>query len=449
MKEFKNYLLCVGDNREKLKDLEDNSIDSIVTDPPYELGFMNKGWDASGIAYNVEMWKECYRVLKPGGFLLSFGGTRTYHRVACAIEDAGFELKDCIMYVFGSGFPKSHDLSKALDKELKMERTEVIGYSRGVTVASEDNQYGGINRGSVGIKQTGIDLPITAPASEIAKKYSGFGTALKPAYEPIILAKKPINAKNIASNLIKYGTGGINIDGCRVECDSKGSFPTGYHSTDTTVGKIRNEFRMEDRNPNGRWPANFIHDGSEEVIELFPNTKSSKPSEKNKDGGDYPENHTMELGFKKLQRTGFDDKGSVARFFYCAKASKQDRNEGCEDLEEKQYSSDGRETPNETAYQRNNSVSSNNHPTVKPTELMRYLVKLVTPPDGIVLDPFMGSGSTGKAAMLEGFKFIGIELNKEYVEISKRRIEYGLQNRKTTGTIRISGTTNREEPEID
>lgn len=293
--------MILGDCREVLKQIPDNSVDSIVTDPPYELGFMGKSWDSTGIAYDVGMWRECLRVLKPGGHLLSFGGSRTYHRMACAIEDAGFEVRDQIMWLYGSGFPKS----KNLDGD-----------------------------------------------------WQGWGTALKPAHEPIAVARKPLDG-TVAANVLAYGTGALNIDGCRVALgDEKPySYPNGrggegWHGRETLS---RNLAAPVDGNPAGRWPANVLHDGSDEVLDAFPSNES--------------------------------------RFFYCAKASKKDRGEG------------------------------NNHTTVKPTDLMRYLVRLVTPLDGTVLDPFGGSGSTLKAAKLEGFNAIMVEQNPDYLEIAKRRVE--------------------------
>lgn len=337
----------LGDCIEKMAELEDNSVDSIVCDPPYEIGFMAKKWDNTGIANNVEMWKQVFRILKPGGHLLAFGGTRTYHRMTCAIEDAGFEIRDCLMWVYGVGFPKSHNIGK--------------------TVKSETSDW------------------------------EGWGTGLKPSVEPIVMARKPFKG-TIADNVLKYKTGGLNIDACRISSDDifdnvkpRDITKLNTKRKDETEeeAKIRKntvpQEALEKLQKLGRWPANVLHDGSEEVINLFPN--------------------------------------NAARFFYSAKVSKKDRNEGCEDLEKKQYSFDGRETPIENAYQRNNSISSNNHPTVKPTELMRYLCRLVTPINGIVLDPFMGSGSTGKAALLDGFSFIGIEMNEDYFEIAKHRIK--------------------------
>lgn len=371
---MKMVKLLIGDNRIKLKELPSNGIDSIVTDPPYELGFMGKSWDASGIAYDVSLWKECLRVLKPGGHMVAFSGSRTYHRMACAIEDAGFQIRDQIMWVYGSGFPKSLDISKAIDKS-KGEMIETT------FKPNFKNQIFGSGMGG------GVTDKSWRPTTPEAQEWQGWGTALKPAHEPIVLARKPLSEKTVADNVLKWGTGGINIDGCRV----KGNAPP------RRVGEARNNAVYgKDRRPiNGsgyeRFPANFIWDGSQQVMDLFPETKHAKPS--NGDG-------------EKLDDNG----GTAGRFFYCAKASKADRDDGLMRMPE--TTSDGQEIP----------LRKNFHPTVKPCNLMRYLCKLITPPAGIVLDPFTGSGSTGKAAVLEGFDFIGCELSEEYAKIAKGRI---------------------------
>jgi site-specific DNA-methyltransferase (adenine-specific) len=385
--------LLLGDCRDRLKELPDNSIDSIVTDPPYELGFMGKSWDASGVAYDVRVWQECLRVLKPGGHLLSFGGSRTYHRMACAIEDAGFQIRDQIMWVYGSGFPKSLNVSKAIDKAAGAER-EVIGVrtdGMSATAMKPDKGWNANSMGSV--------LDVTAPATAEAKVWNGWGTALKPAHEPIVLARKPLDG-TVANNVLKHGVGGINIDGCRVDFVSEGdrneSTTKNQHkdfgTKPMTNNNVYGDYSMmqpANYNPTGRFPANFIHDGSDEVLELFP---SDKPNQ------------------------------SAARFFYCAKASKKDRNEGLDGFEEKRP--DERTTTGMGTFdEKGVAKQSNHHPTVKPTDLMRYLCRLITPPNGTVLDPFTGSGSTGKAAVLEGFSFIGVEQSEEYIAIAEARIK--------------------------
>jgi DNA modification methylase len=433
-----------GDCLDVLRTMADNSIDAIVTDPPYGLSFMGKRWD-----YDVpdeDIWRECLRVLKPGGHLLAFAGTRTQHRMAVRIEDAGFEIRDMIAWVYGSGFPKSLDVSKAIDRQRddteqvyqvtawirsardaagKSNRDiddafgfagmaghwtstksqpavptldqipkllDVLGLSlddvpdeireliwtlngnKGQPGAAwfEREVVGSVTKGSSPLAnnhngrwndgQEDGTFNITAPATAAAKEWAGWGTALKPALEPITVARKPI-VGTVANNVLTWGTGGVNVDGSRIPCESG----------------------------QGRWPANLIHDGSEEVVGLFPQTNSGGFC-----GTTQQPTNGQSKG-KERQRTREDrlpDSGSAARFFYCAKASKADRGD------------------------------ANHHPTVKPTDLMRYLCRLVTPPNGTILDPFMGSGSTGKAAIMEGFRFIGIEREAEYLEIARARIDH-------------------------
>jgi site-specific DNA-methyltransferase (adenine-specific) len=382
-----DYTLHHGDCLDVLRTMADNSVDAVVTDPPYGLAFMGKRWDYD--VPSVEIWAECLRVLKPGGHLLAFAGTRTQHRMAVRIEDAGFEIRDMIAWVYGSGFPKSLDVSKAIDKAAGAER-EVVGQrTTGI----------GTGEGSTPIMGDG-NRDITAPATPEAQQWSGWGTALKPALEPITMARKPL-AGTVAANVLEHGTGAINIDGCRVEGAIGPTYQTGGNgkvgSGGVYEGGYRGEWSSADPHPesvrhhaSGRWPANLIHDGSEEVMGLFPQTAASKSGGKAGWQDQY-----VGGTYKPIERTGYDEApGSAARFFYCAKASKADRGEG------------------------------NTHPTVKPTGLMRYLCRLVTPPGGIVLDPFMGSGSTGKAAILEGFQFIGIERDAEYLAIAEARISY-------------------------
>lgn len=369
-----------GDCLEVLMTLEDNSIDSIVTDPPYELGFMNKKWDSTGIAYNVDLWKECLRVLKPGGHLLAFGGTRTYHRMTCAIEDAGFEIRDCIQWIYGSGFPKSHDISKAIDKKLGTYVEGKLLPSSRTTGAS-----------ATGIATTFRKKTASNPQSPEAQQWKGWGTALKPANEPIVLARKPLSEKTVAENVLKWGTGGLNIDGCRVGWKDERDRKNGWRASPSNDDK--NEYTsfksgsFGEQNERGRFPANVILD--EEAGKLLD------------------EQH----------------KGA-SRFFYCAKASKKERNMGLEDMPEV-ISNDGRDktlASGNMPHNRGNVPKKNHHPTVKPVKLMEYLIKLVTPPEGIVLDPFLGSGTTAIAALNTGRYFIGIEKEKKYVDIAKKRI---------------------------
>lgn len=454
--ERNKFKLYNGDCLEILKTLEDNSIDSVVADPPYGISFMGKKWDYD--VPSVEIWKECLRVLKPGGHLLAFAGTRTQHRMAVRIEDAGFEIRDMIAWVYGSGFPKSLDVSKAIDKAAGAER-EVVGlksnyHSEGKRAGSGLNQHGVIDGSFSNPDQA---AQITAPATEPARQWQGWGTALKPALEPITVARKPL-VGTVAANVLEHGTGALNIDGCRVDMSDAdaayiGERIGGFNATKSiggngaySGGETMDRVAMYDAS-KGRWPANLIHDGSDEVIEDFPYSKSGS-MKANTTRADQTTTNSVCYGVYGGNATDKEiiaSEGSAARFFYSAKASKSDRNEGCENLIAKKYSHDGRETPNETAYQRNNSVGQNFHPTVKPTTLMQYLCRLVTPPNGIVLDPFMGSGSTGKAAMLEGFRFIGIERDESYMEIAEARINFACTGNIKSKSIEKSVTIQSKE----
>jgi site-specific DNA-methyltransferase (adenine-specific) len=326
-----------------------------VTDPPYGISFMAKKWDYD--VPSVEVWKEALRVLKHGGHALIACGTRTQHRMVVNIEDAGFEIRDVVSWIYGSGFPKSLNIGKAIDKAAGAER-EVVG-----TETKARSTSGNSALPTMGGDTQYKTWDITAPATEAAKQWDGWGTALKPACEFFTLARKPLSEKTVAANVLKWGTGGINVDRCRVDPtnDVSGWSKTGSKESENRAMSGANYKReAKPDNPQGRWPANLIHDGSQGVLELFPESGDRSPS----------------------------------RFFYCPKASKSDRDEG------------------------------NNHPTVKPTTLMRYLCRLITPPNGVVLDPYMGSGSTGKAAMLEGFDFVGCELSDEYYKIAEKRITH-------------------------
>lgn len=400
--------LHLGDCLEILSTMPEMSVDAIVTDPPYGLSFMGKKWD-----YDVPdeaVWQECLRVLKPGGHLLCFAGTRTQHRMAVRIEDAGFEIRDMIAWVYGSGFPKSLDVSKAIDKAAGAER-EVVGQGWRV-----DKKQGAVNYG--GGTPDGA-YSITAPATPEAQQWAGWGTALKPAMEPITVARKPLIG-TVAENVLRYGTGAINVDGCRV----------GEFCNTTLSGMQRwNDYRHGHEKylteqivkiANGRFPANFIHDGSDEVVGLFPVTKPSKATQRGS-VKIFEQGEGQWIG-ESTQRGHDDSGGSAARFFYCAKASKADRDEGCEGMEARFAPTMGNGIGGKEHDPETGTPKRNHHPTVKPTDLMRYLCRLITPPGGIVLDPFMGSGSTGKAAVLEGFNFIGIERELEYIEIAKARI---------------------------
>ena len=439
-------LIINADCIEHMNSMLPNSVDSIVTDPPYHLtsivkrfgkegsapaqygtdgvyarsskGFMGKEWDGGDIAFRTEVWEAALRVAKPGAYLLAFGGTRTFHRMAVAIEDAGWEIRDCCMWVYGSGFPKSHNVGKAIDKAAGAER-EVVGVDDKINIY-EDNKnhkfYAEDSGNPIYAKKT-----ITAPATEAAREWDGWGTALKPAWEPIIVARKALDG-TVAENVQKWGTGAMNIDGCRVGTDDNlngGAYAATGTERDDGWGMQR-AGAGEYKQPLGRWPANLIHDGSDEVVAGFPQSKSEGGTKGGAPGNVYANGK----GIPHPQFFNYGDTGSAARFFYCAKANNRDRNEGCEGLEEKQRD-EGRKAGGvggDNPRNRGLQLRTNHHPTVKPTDLMRYLCRLVTQPNGTVLDPFMGSGSTGKAAVLEGFNFIGIERNAEYIEIARARI---------------------------
>ena len=395
-------MILEGDCLDVLKTLDDESIDSIVTDPPYGLSFMAKRWDYD--VPSVEVWKECLRVLKPGGYLLAFAGTRTQHRMCVRIEDAGFEIRDMIAWVYGSGFPKSHNVSCAIDKANgHPNRGRAIPTASTFQASDIEQKH----------KLTSNPVEAYEAKTDAARQWHGWGTALKPALEPITVARKPF-VGTVADNVMRYGTGALNVDGCRVGTENTRRVSNaGTNGAGWGMG-VSAHLNGSDQ---GRWPANLIHDGSDEVVGLFPEAgggHGKRGAVRRMEGWGMGGNN---------ETVGYGDSGSAARFFYCAKASKRDRDEGLS-LPARQYSHDGRNKPIENAYQRNNSTARNNHPTVKPTELMRYLCRLVTQPNGVVLDPFCGSGSTGKAAALEGFRFVGIEREPAYAEIARARIAH-------------------------
>jgi DNA modification methylase len=388
-------MIVQGDCVALMAELAPGSVDAIVTDPPYGLGFMGREWD--DLPPGIPWAKQCLRVLKPGGHLLAFGGTRTYHRLACAIEDAGFEIRDCLAWMYGSGFPKSLDVSKAIDKANGVAREPL----ERVQGAAND----GVFIGDATTKDGGGDVrwnykpefDATAPATPEAQQWQGWGTALKPAHEPIVLARKPL-AGTVAANVLEHGTGALNVDGTRIGPDPGYSYPNGAGGSTFSIGAGNDGTRTDPvESTAGRWPANVLLD--EESAAGMPG----------------------------------EDGQSVSRYFYVAKASSAERNAGLEGFEEREagnfeddayeWATDSRGNPRRAPIAKRNV-----HPTVKPIELMRWLVRLITPPGGVVLDPFTGSGTTGCAAALEGFDFIGFEREHEYVAIAEARIQWWSQH---------------------
>ena len=386
-----DFWLYQGDCVEVLRSWPEASVDAVVCDPPYEIGFMGRDWDQAGVAFSRATWEQVLRVLKPGGHLLAFGGTRTYHRMACAIEDAGFEIRDSIHWMYGSGFPKSLDVSKAIDKAAGAER-EVVGPGPWNHVKGDNaKQHKSLIR-------PGGQHTVTAPATDAAREWSGWGTALKPAHEPVVLARKPLIG-TVAENVLTYGTGGLNIDACRIGTSK--NVPASPSKSDGTAGIYGQGIgpgsaQHSGFDPNvGRWPANVMFD----------------------------EAAAAELD---AQAEG------VSRFFYVAKPSRRERDHGLEGFPaqsagaatDREDGSAGLNSPRAGAGR--TGGAKNVHPTVKPVALMRELCRLVTPPGGIVLDPFVGSGTTGMAARLEGFRFVGIDQSAEYLTLAHARIAAAL-----------------------
>lgn len=444
------YKLYQGSMLDMLEVIEPESIDAIITDPPYELNFMGKGWDNSGIAFQKETWEKCYEVLKEGGYLLAFGGSRTFHRIACAIEDAGFEIRDTIMWLYGSGFPKSMAVDRAIEGKLtlgsankqefkKLNGEKTTNKGLGFTKMQYEN--------GIRPKDYSTDeherLVSFEPTTDLAKQWQGWGTALKPSYEPIIVARKRFNG-SLVDNIIKNGVGAINIDECRVGNEERTQF-SGRSSEQTTVFNSFNQENAHYETVVGRFPANTIltYDETDidEVCGGFPDTSGGKrhntairKSEKNSG-----------YGFDVNTRNEIDDSGSASRYFYCAKASKKDRDEGLDQFENVSGSEiTGRkegskglvmEGGKQNPYAGKASpCNKNTHPTVKPVELMQYLVRLVCPKGATILDCFNGSGSTGKAVMYESiendknYKYIGIELTEEYLPIAEARIKHAMED---------------------
>lgn len=415
-----------GDCLDVLGALSENSVDSVVTDPPYALtsivkrfgktsladgtqtsdrsrkgadgyarlakGFMGKEWDNGAVAFSAELWARALRVLKPGGHLLAFGGTRTFHRLACAIEDGGFEIRDAVIWHYGSGFPKSHDVSKGIDRAAGAVRV-ATGEIRRASIqrngAGADWEAGAFASHPEATKR----VAITASATESAREWEGWGTALKPATEIICLARKPLSEKTVAANVLRWGTGALNIDGTRIGTRTESN---GIVVSDNMAMSGANYGRIPVGETVGRWPANACHDGSDEVLTAFPDNggaRGGNPRERNGTRG-VVYGAGLEKGGDRIVR---NDSGSAARFFFSAKADRDDR-------------------------------LGTFHPTVKPVDLMQWLCRMVTPRGGTVLDPFAGTGTTGEAALRDGFKAILIEREAEYREDISRRMSLFLES---------------------
>lgn len=380
-------ILEIGDCLEVMKLFPDASVDACICDPPYSLAFMGRSWDThSNFQEWCEKWgREVLRILKPGAHLLAFGHPRTYHRLVCGLEDAGFESRDTIQYLYGSGFPKSHNLALGIDKHFGHENRGRAIPTASTYQASDTKELN---------KLTSNPVEDYVPKTEEAAKWVGWGNNLKPACEPISMLRRPLIG-TIAKNVLEYGTGGINIDACRIPGDP---VPINKLEQWSGFGQKERPDYTPTVNTQGRWPANVVLD--EEAAQFLDEETGTLSSGSGNTRTKTAISTSMAgpLGVMDREQISYGDSGGASRFFYCSKASKKEKTAGLED--------------------------KNTHPTVKPIDLMRYLVKLVTPPGGIVLDPFLGSGTTGIAAILEGFDFIGIEQSPEYMEIAKARISH-------------------------
>lgn len=463
------FKVICNDCLEELDKIPENSIDAIVTDPPYELGFMGKSWDNAGVSFQKETWAKCLRVLKPGGYLLAFGGTRTFHRIACAIEDGGFEIRDTIMWLYGQGFPKSMSLSKGIEAKEKLGNAGTRNKRR-IEQACHTDEYilKQTNNGAMGeiIETTRKEY---IPNTELSKKWDGWGTCLKPSFEPIIVARKPFKG-SLVDNVMECGVGGLNIDECRVGDETiRGGTTPGFRDVGRkskatigiaalSLGQVEGAKRKPLEAHIGRFPANTIltydETNFDEVCGGFPQSKGGSGKAFKKDEYDYGDTATNS---KRGDSKPYNDDGSAARYFkncpfsdedleeirsyyYCPKASKKDRNEGLGEFKAKTKVFNGKsDKPSreiKDVEARVTTKARNYHPTVKPTSLMQYLVRLVSPRGATILDPFMGSGSTGKAVAYEnkerdaGYKFIGIEKDPEYCKIAEARLTFAVDKDK-------------------
>jgi site-specific DNA-methyltransferase (adenine-specific) len=432
------WQILEGDCVERMRDLADGSVDAVVTDPPYSIEFMGKGWDTHVTPEGFQAWcrswaLEALRVLKPGGHLLAFGGTRTSHRLVAGVEEAGFEIRDTLAWLYGSGFPKSHDVSKAIDKAAGVER-EVVGSKRVTRILDPETLRR--NNYTVGVQASGGDIPVTTPATEDAARWQGWGTALKPAYEPVVVARKPLQG-TVAANVLARGTGALNIDGCRIETDDRWQ-ATGTRSAPSSAlsGGVDGSLNVSVSTTHdaGRWPANVLLD--EDAAAQLDAQSGDAGGGFGVRGGNESGVYGNGKGYAGTladtgQTVGYGDAGGASRFFYCAKASSAERNAGLDDFPaihrvngNKWTDQDYRVSRGERPATAESGPRRNVHPTVKPVELMRWLVRLVTPAGGVVLDPFVGSGTTGCAALLERFAFVGIERDPEYAAIARARLAW-------------------------
>lgn len=442
------YQIIHSDMRRALALMAENSVDAIVCDPPYEIAFMGRSWDRSGIAFDPDTWRACLRVLKPGGHLVAFGATRTSHRITCAIEDAGFEIRDTLQWVFGSGFPKSLDVGKAINKDAGAVREQtgrvlsVTGNRKNGSPSMVASGLGAVNAGA----QAHVE---TAPATDLARTWHGYGTALKPAHEPITLARKPLSG-TVARNVAEWGTGGIDVDGCRVGGVPSPSVERRKHAAPkesvgstgwTTPARPPSYNEQREGEQNGRWPPNIIlGDGAGEVIDaMAPKwpSRSARPLNRIYEGY-----NIYESGLGAHVSLIPPMSGNASEFFptfcYVPKASRKEREAGLAgagiepmtraDVTEREEGSAGIDNPRAGTRQR--GEIRNTHPTVKPVAIMQWLVRLVSPPrsyDPVILDPFAGSGSTGIACVREGVRFVGVELDERHAAIARARIDHGIR----------------------